>query len=116
MKAHAFRSLSILVLIFGLEGLAAGGEPDLSRDGAQSRTVSGAGLDLARLPDAELLYRRIRSAAYSACRAQKARWDVKGVLHQKRCVEHTVEDAVVNAEQPLLTVVHRSFGERLADR
>jgi UrcA family protein len=107
---------SFLVLILGLATSAAERQPEADRDGAQRRTVSAAGLDVERVPDAEVLYQRIRTAAHSACRAQKALWDVTGVLHQKRCVERAVDDAAASAEQPLLTAVHRSLGERLADR
>jgi UrcA family protein len=116
MKAYTFRSVSILVLIFGLAASAIGGESEADLGDAQRRTVSAIGLDVERLPDAETLYRRIRTAAQSACRAQRALWDVKRVLHHKRCVERAIEDAVVRAEQPLLSTVHRSFGERLAER
>jgi UrcA family protein len=116
MKAHISHSVSLLLLIFGLAATATGRESPVDRDDAQRRTVSAIGLDVERLPDAETLYRRIRTAAQSACRAQRALWDGKRVLHHKRCVERAVEDAVLRAEQPLLTTVHRSFGERLAER
>jgi UrcA family protein len=99
--------------MFGLAGPAAGGVPQLD---TEHRTVRSAGLDITRLPDAEALYARIRTAAQSACRAQRALWDVKQVLHKRRCVERAVEDAIVRADQPLLTAVHRRAGERVAER
>ena len=111
-----FRCLSALVLMFHLANPAAGLESGDGFDSGRSSTVSSAGLDVSRLADAETLYSRIRSAAYSVCRADKAIWDVKVVLHQKLCVAEAVEAAVVKANQPLLTAVHRASGERVAER
>jgi UrcA family protein len=116
MNTHAFRKFSVLVVIFGLVSSAAGQEAARGDDGGQSRTVNTAGLDPARLTDAEVLYRRIRTAAHSVCRAQKAIWDGRKVLHQKRCVARAIEDALARADAPLLTTVHRAFDERLAER
>lgn len=115
MNAQASRSVGILIFVvmLGLVGPAAGGVPEPD---TEHRTVRSAGLDLTRLPDAETLYARIRTAAHSACRAQQAVWDVKQVLHKWRCVERAVEDAIVRADQPLLTAVHRRVGTRVAER
>jgi UrcA family protein len=113
MKNQALRSIAYLALMLGIMSSAVAGErePD-----AQRRTVSAAGLDLTRLPDAELLYARLRAAAHSVCRAQQAVWDVKRVTHKRRCVERVVEDAVAGIGEPLLTAVHHRAGERVAKR
>lgn len=115
MKTHAFWSLSVLIVSVVLAASAAG-QPGARGADAESRTVRSGGLDAAQMPDAEVLYRRIRKAAGSACRAQAAFWDVKRVLHQKRCVARAVEEAIAQADAPLLTAVHRAVGERVAER
>jgi len=115
LDMHLIRRLAVLVLALHLATPALALEPGLFPDGA-SRTVDAAGLDVSRLADAEKLYARIRTAALSVCRAAKARWDGKRVLHQQLCVADAVESAVVRADQPLLTAVHRASGERLAER
>jgi UrcA family protein len=113
MKTQAFRSIAFLAITLGTMSSAVAGDP---QPGAQLRTVSATGLDLTRLPDAELLYSRVRTAAHSACRAQQALWDVKRVLHKQRCVERVVENTVAEVGEPLLTAVHNRAGERVAGR
>ena len=75
-------------------------------DRPQAETVRASDLNLASHADVEILYRRIQSAAISACRADAALWDVKRVLHQKKCVESAVEVAVTSPDVPLLTAIH----------
>ena len=116
LQTRVFRGLSALVLALNLANPAAGLEPGQGFDAGLGTTVDTARLDLSRPTDAVTLYSRIRSAAYSVCRAEKARWDAKAVLHQKFCIADAVEAAVVKANQPLLTAVHRASGERVAER
>jgi UrcA family protein len=108
-------SLVTLILAFNLVDPAVG-QPGHRFDGEHRATVDGAGLDVSRFQDAQVLYGRIRSAAHSVCRAQKALWDVKQALHQRLCIARAVEEAVARANEPLLSAVHRASNERLADR
>ena len=115
-QTRAFQTLSALILTLNLANPVAAREPGQGFEPDRSSTVDSAGLDLSRLSDAETLYSRIRKAAHSVCRAEKAPWDGKAVSHQRRCIEEAIESAVARANQPLLTAVHRGRRERLADR
>jgi UrcA family protein len=77
-----------------------------SYDGTAAQTVRASDLDLTSTADVETLYRRIRSAAISACRAGAAAWDVKRALHRKQCVESAVEQAVSRLDVPLLSAMN----------
>ncbi|HSC15548.1 MAG TPA: UrcA family protein [Gammaproteobacteria bacterium] len=92
------------------------GQPGDAFDGEHRATVDGAGLDLSRARDAEILYGRIRSAAHSVCRAQKGLWDGKSVQHQRLCIDRAVDEAVARVDEPLLTALHRASIERVAGR
>jgi UrcA family protein len=70
-----------------------------------AQTVRASDLDLTSAADVETLYRRIRSAAVSACRGEATAWDVKRVLHQEQCVESAVEQAVSRLDVPLLSAM-----------
>src|SRR5687768_16681634 len=100
-------------VLLAFSGISRGEEPKRF-DGRQAQTVRASDLDLASHADVEILYRRIRSAAISACRADAALWDVKRSLHKKQCVESAVEVAVTSADVPLLTAVH-GVHQSLAD-
>jgi len=102
----AVTTISATIVLLGFTGLAAGGEPP------PGRRVGAADLDLSRSEDAEVLYDRIQTAARSLCRAEKAPWDVKGVLHQRECFDSAVADAVSRAREPRLTAIHRAERER----
>ena len=115
-QTRGFCRLSALVLAFQLVSPVAGLEAGQGFDAGRETTVDTAGLDPSRLADAQTLYSRIRSAAHSVCRAEKAAWDGKAVHHQRQCVEEAVATAVARANQPLLTAVHRAGGERVAER
>jgi UrcA family protein len=101
-------TISATIVLLGFTGLATGGEPP------PGRRVAAADLDLSKAEDADVLYGRIQTAARSLCRAEKARWDVKSVLHQRQCVDSAVADAVGRAREPRLTAVHRAERERVA--
>ena len=116
MKAQAIRSLGIFIIICGVVTSAGGQQPTRAAGGEQTRTVDSVGLDASRLDDAEILYRRIRTAAHSACAAQQRIWDVKKVLHRNHCVEEAVAAAVARVDEPVLTTIHQAFDERLAGR
>jgi len=105
----AITTIGATIVLLGFTGLAASGEP------SSGRRVGAADLDLSKVENAEILYRRIQTAAHSLCRAEKALWDVKAVLHQRECFESAVADAVSRARMPLLTTVHRARGERVAN-
>jgi UrcA family protein len=111
-RTHGLRRTGALIVFLGLvgpfAGLASADDPGL--------TVQSRDLDLSRFADIEVLYGRIRTAAHSVCRAEKAVWDGKALLHARRCAAQAVEDAIAQADQPLLTTVHRSFQQRLAQR
>jgi UrcA family protein len=111
-RTHGLCRAGVLIVFLGLAGPFAA----LAAAETPNQSVESHGLDLSRFADVEALYGRIRSAAHSVCRADKALWDVKKVLHARLCVEEAVESAVARAEQPLLTAVHRGFRERLAQR
>jgi len=102
-----FRKLASVVIVL-LFANTAGASP--------SATVDTRGLDLARVSDAETLYARIRTAAISVCRADAAPWDGKQIQHRRSCVEQAIEDAVVRVNHPVLTNLHRSLNERVAER
>ncbi len=101
-------------VLLAASGISSGAEPKLSNHPGD-QTVSAADLNLANDIDVQTLYRRIRSAAISACRADAAVWDVKRVLHRKKCVESAVEVAVTSANMPLLTAIH-GFHQPVASR
>jgi UrcA family protein len=115
-QIHVCRRLTAIVLTLILADPVAGLEPGQGFDAGRSETVDGSDLDVSRRADAEVLYARIRSAAHSVCRAEKAAWDGKAVSHQRRCVAEAVETAVARANEPLLTAIHRANGERVAER
>jgi UrcA family protein len=110
-RTNGLRRAAVLIVVLGLAGPFAGAAAQGS-----SRSVQSHDLDLSRPADIEVLYARIRTAAHSVCRADKAPWDNKVVLHARRCVEQAVDDAIAQADHPLLTTVHRGFQERLAQR
>jgi UrcA family protein len=118
MNQHTrtIRRLSALMVAFQLAAPAAGLEPGEGFEPGRSATVDSAGLDASRLPDAEMLYARIQAAAHSVCRADKAVWDGKAVLHQRLCIAAAVENAIARVDEPILTAVHRASRERLAVR
>jgi UrcA family protein len=107
-RTNSLLRAGALIVFLGLAGLAAAESPN--------QRVESRDLDLSRFADVEALYGRIRSAARSVCRADRASWDVKRVLHARLCVEDAIESAIAQADQPLLTTVHRAFQERLAQR
>ena len=116
LQTQAFRLLSVLVLALSFANPVAALEPGQGFDPGLATTVGTAGLDLSRPTDAETLYSRVRKAAISVCRAEKALWDGKAFLHQRLCVEEAVASAVARANEPLLTAVHRATRERVASR
>ncbi len=116
MNTLTVRRLSALIVALQLAAPAAGLEPGGGFDAGRSTTVGAAGLDASRLPDAQMLYARIQAAAHSVCRAEKAVWDGKAVLHQRLCIAEAVENAIARVNEPILTAVHRASRERLAVR
>jgi UrcA family protein len=115
-QTQAVRTFGVIVLAAILVSPAAALEPGQGFEAGHSTTVATAGLDVSRRADAEMLYARIRTAAHSVCRAEKARWDGKAVRHQRQCIDAAVENAVARANEPALTAVHRATGERVAKR
>jgi len=106
-QSKAFRRLaSVIVMALFASGVAA----------SPSATIDTTGLDLARASDAQMLYARIRTAAISVCRADAAPWDGKRVQHRRLCVEQAIKDVVVRVNHPVLTNLHRSLNERVAER
>jgi UrcA family protein len=118
MNHHTRTVLRLSALLVALQLAAPAAALELGKgfDAGRSTTVASAGLDASRLPDAEMLYARIQAAAHSVCRAEKAVWDRKAVLHQRLCIAAAVENAIARVNEPILTAVHRASSERLADR
>ena len=113
------------ILVIAVAWLSAGLSPQaLGEEGQRDRawgdnlrrTVSASDLDLSRLEDVQILYRRIQSTARSLCsRAYvSAPWDVKRVLHRKRCYEEAVGNAVSGTGHAELAAVHRGEIDRVA--
>ena len=98
-------TMAAAAVLMAVSSVARGEEVDRTAgfDRTPAQTVRASDLDLTAVADVETLYRRIRSAAMSACRADAAAWDVKRVLHRRQCVESAVEEAVSRLDVPLLS-------------
>ena len=103
-------AITLTGLFLGLSG------PALSDEAAPvSKSIQSSGLDLTQPEGAQILYRRIQSAAHSVCRQEYSdRWDVKRVLRRQQCYEATVETIVNRVDAPELTAAHRNEAQQLA--
>jgi len=77
-----------------------------------SVTLDVAGLDLSRPEVASAVYSRITRSAALVCRGATAPWDGTRATTLKRCVATAVEDALKQANAPVLTAMHLSKTRR----
>jgi len=80
-----------------------------------AETVRFHDLDLSRPADLQVLYYRLRTAAHRVCERENDHWwDVGRALHERLCIEVTVDNAVRAANNERLTALHRSGKEPVA--
>ena len=86
-----------------------------SADGVRSIEVSYAELDLTKAAGAQILYARIKKAAYTVCGAYDSpmAWNYAA---KTQCFKSAIEAAVVKINSPLLTSLHRNENTRLASK
>jgi UrcA family protein len=103
----------ILMLTAIAAGLAAGcANADADRtDDVPRIVVSLAGIDMSTSTGASVVYGRIRSAAQAVCRVNQSR-DLKQIALARDCYRNAVDDAVAQANRPMLSELHaRKMGD-----
>ncbi len=97
-KRFVLTGLAAIVCTFATSGAIAGGTEE------RSMTVRFAELDLSKQAGVEVLYRRIKSAAWTVCggRDPIARINIA----KSQCYKTAVANAVTQVNAPLLTALH----------
>ena len=107
------------VLIAGLTvialGLASTSSFASTDDVVRKQTVSYAGLDLTKPAGAEILYKRIRQAAFTVCGGYESpvTWSY---TYKSRCFKTAVDEAVAKVNSPLLSALHQNQNTRIASK
>jgi UrcA family protein len=78
---------------------------DSTTDDPPRIVVSLAGFDLASQKGADAMYRRIQSAAKIVCRVNESREQPR-IARARACYRSAIDDAVAQANRPLLSEVH----------
>lgn len=111
----AWTKVAALGLLLAVSGQTLAGPQDSRQDGVISRTVDVRDIDFANLGDVEVAYKRIGKAARRVCRTALGR--ISGARSRRdwqECVGAAIDNAVLSANSPTLTAVHRGTTERLA--
>jgi UrcA family protein len=97
----------ILLLTAAVASLAAGYAcADSNRIGDVPKVVvSLAGLDLSTGKGVDMVYGRIRNAAEAVCGVGQSR-ELAQVEHARRCFRSAIDDAIAQANRPLLSELH----------
>jgi UrcA family protein len=86
-------------------------------DQTPSRRVRFADLNLAHAEGAQVLYRRIRNAAFNVCDQVISPANGPSSISLGQCIRDTVDAAVKEVNAPMLTAVHeKRVGEMIAGR
>ena len=111
MNAFIFNTTStrryILMLTAIAAGLTAGyASADNDRSGDVPKiVVSLAGIDMSTAKGTDVVYGRIRSAAKIVCRVDESR-DLGQKQRARDCFQTAVDDAVAQADRPMLSALH----------
>jgi UrcA family protein len=107
-KHHAL--IGVAALTAGLIADMAGAEQPAAAE-HKTVTVRYSDLDLSRSTDAHRLYRRIKSAARTACDYTPVA-DLERLTRYERCVDQAITDAVAHVRSPQLTNIHEAAVRR----
>jgi UrcA family protein len=104
MRISTTSALSLAVLLLAGSVVAVGAPRSI--DEVPKKTVNLRDLDLATADGARTLYYRITSAARTVCRGA-------GGMSVRACRNRAVDEAVSLVDNPILSSIHRSAGDRI---
>ena len=114
LNTSTFAKLAVLGLALAVSGQALAGAHNY-KERSYSTKVDARDIDFGNPSDVEELYKRIGKAARRVCRTAFGPISSTKTLQGWRvCIDTAVENAVLSANSPTLTAVHRGATERLA--
>ena len=100
------RFFAVTVMLLGVASSSFALLPAMADDFGPKSTVKFGDLNVSSSEGAEVLYARIRAAAYDVCLEFDNRDNISGLVQREHCVNDVILGAVTKVNNPALTAVY----------